>query len=329
MTLNAESFGLPFISKPRVLVTGANGYIGSAVCNLLKDRQFEVVQAVRKRKVAYQVEVGEIGPETDWIQALNGCDTVVHLAARAHITRERASDPLEAYRRVNVVGSDRLARAAARAGAKRLVFISSVGVNGASTTLDGIFTERTPPAPHNAYALSKYEAEITMLEISRETGIEVVLIRPPLVYGPNAPGNFGLLLRWLHRGIPLPLGSVCNKRSFVALENLVDFIALCADRDNSPKAANEVFLISDGEDVSTPELLRRVAHAHGTSAHLIPMPPSWLGMMAKLIGKSATVDSLLNSLVIDSTKTKDLLGWRPIISMDEQLRKIAQTGAPL
>lgn len=314
----------------RVLVTGGSGFIGKPTCDALKQHGMRVRATFRVGNLlpagVETVFINEIGPNTDWSSALVDVDVIVHLAARAHIVKGDGANAFSLFRHINTLGTLNLAQQAASMKVQRFVFVSSIGVNGANTTHQP-FTPNNPPAPHSFYAQSKYEAEQGLHRLASESSMEVVIIRPPLVYGPNAPGNFGLLLRWLQRGIPLPLGSVCNMRSFVALENLVDFIVLCADRKKSPKAANEVFLVSDGEDVSTPELLHKVARAYGISAHLIPMPPSWLRMMARLMGRSSTADSLLNSLVIDNTKTKDLLGWRPIISMDEQLRKIALTGA--
>jgi nucleoside-diphosphate-sugar epimerase len=314
----------------RVLVTGGTGFIGKPSCIALKQYGLQVRATFREGKSPPEgvqaVCINDIGPDTDWRAALTGVDVIVHLAARAHVVNGDEADALSLFRHVNTLGTLNLAQQAASMEVQRFVFMSSIGVNGANT-FQKPFTPDDPPAPHSPYAQSKYEAEQGLSRLASQSSMEVVIARPPLVYGPNAPGNFGLLLRWLQRGIPLPLGSVRNKRSFVALENLVDFITLCADRNNSPKAANEVFLISDGEDVSTPELLLRISRAYGTSAHLIPMPPSWLRMMARLMGKSATAASLLSSLAIDNTKTKDLLGWRPIISMDEQLRKIAEADA--
>jgi nucleoside-diphosphate-sugar epimerase len=185
------------------------------------------------------------------------------------------------------------------------------------------------PAPQDAYAISKWEAEQGLMAIARETGMGVVIIRPPLVYGLDVKGNFAKLVQWVRKGIPLPFGALQNRRSLLALDNLVSFIALCADPAKSPKAANEVFLISDGEDVSTAELLRRVARAYGTKAHLIPVPPAWLRFGARLLGKSAVADRLLGSLVIDSSKARELLGWRPVVTMDEQLQKMARDAAPV
>jgi nucleoside-diphosphate-sugar epimerase len=242
--------------------------------------------------------------------------------------KDKTVDPLAEYRMVNVAGTLALARQAAEAGVRRFVFISSIKVNGELTLSGRSFLPDDTPAPEDAYAISKLEAERGLMAISRDTGIEIVIIRPPLVYGPGVKGNFAAMIRWIRRGVPLPLGAVHNRRSLVALANLVDFIVLCADRERSPRAANEVFLIADGEDVSTTELLRKVARAYGGKPRLLPVPARWMRFAAGLLGKGAVADRLLGSLVVDSLKARDLLGWRPVISMNEQLQKMAQHDAP-
>jgi nucleoside-diphosphate-sugar epimerase len=222
-----------------------------------------------------------------------------------------------------VKGTLNLARQAAAYGVKRFVFLSSVKVNGECTLNGCAFRAADIPAPEDAYGISKLEAEQGLMDLARETGMEVVIIRPPLVYGPGVKGNFASLVRWVRKGIPLPLGVVHNKRSLVALENLVDFIALCADPERSKLAANEVFLISDGEDVSTNGLLRKVANAYSVAPRLMPIPVLWIRTVARLLGKRAVADRLLGSLVVDSSKAWDLLGWKPVVSMDEQLKNMA------
>jgi len=248
---------------------------------------------------------------------LLGCDVVVHAAARAHILRDEVVDPLAEYRRVNRDATLALARFAAQAGVKRFVFISTIGVNGNLNNRP--FAENDVPHPHDAYSLSKFEAEQGLLEITQQTGMEGVIIRSPLVYGVNAPGNFGSLVKWVKKGVPLPFGAVRNMRSLVALNNLVDFIALCADPERSPKAANEVFLISDGADVSTSDLLRKVAKACGVKSRLLKVPVGLMTIAAKLLGKGAAADRLFGNLQVDSSKARDLLGWKPVVTMDEEL----------
>lgn len=216
-----------------------------------------------------------------------------------------------------------LARQAAGTGVHRFVYISSVKVNGERTASNTAFHVGDTPVPEDAYGMSKYEAEQGRMALARDTGMEVVIIRPPLVYGPGVKGNFASLVRGVRKGIPLPLGAVHNKRSLVALENLVDFIAVCADPERSPRAANEVFLISDGDDFSTTELLRKVAKAYHVAPCLLPIPVSWIKTVAGFLGKSDVADRLLGSLVVDSSKARELLGCKPVVSMDMQLKKMA------
>lgn len=314
----------------RVCVSGARGFVGRALCAYLEANGHEVVHAVRRATLAGEIAVGEIGADTDWSFAIAYCsctgkdenvDAVVHLAAHVHVMRDEASDSLAEYRRMNVDGTLNLARQAVAAGVRRFVFLSSIKVNGEGK--EAAYRETDMPHPQDNYAISKWEAEQGLLALARETGLEVVIIRPPLVYGSGVKGNFANLVQWLRKNIPLPLGAVHNKRSFLALDNLVSFIALCADRVKSPQAANEVFLISDGEDLSTAELLRKVARAYDTRVRLIPVPVAWLRLGASLLGKRAVADRLLGSLLIDDSKARELLHWRPVVSMDEQLRKMA------
>lgn len=305
----------------RVLITGANGFIGSAMCARLAGDGHEVIGAVRGPRAAEgQVPVGEIGPETDWHPLLQGVEAVVHLAARAHVLRETEPDPMSAFRSVNTAGTLRLAEQAAEAGVRRFVFLSSIGVNG-NVTHGAAFTETDVPDPQDAYAVSKMEAEMGLREIARHRGMEIVLIRPPLVYGPGARGNFARLLGLARRNLPLPLGAIRNRRSLVGLENLISFVCTCLTH---PRAANETFLISDGEDLSTTQLLRKIAESFGLRPRLIPVPATWLATAARLLGKPTLAQRLLASLVVDSTKARELLGWKPVASVDEQLRKIAE-----
>jgi nucleoside-diphosphate-sugar epimerase len=259
-----------------------------------------------------------IDAATKWHQDLKNVEVVVHLAARAHILKEKSADPLGDFRQVNLEGTLNLALQAAKSGVKRFVFISSVGVNGSQTQIGHSFSEVDQPNPHNAYAISKLEAEQGLLRISNESGLEVVIIRPPLVYGLNAPGNFGSLLRAVHRGWPLPLGAVHNQRSLVALDNLVDFIITCI---NHPQAANQTFLVSDGQDLSTSELVRCMAQVAGLSAHLLPVPVWALKAGASLLGRGDVVQRLCGNLQIDISKARSLLGWVPPVSVEEGLRR--------
>ena len=303
-----------------VLVTGATGFVGQTLLGELRVRGHRVTPVVRRiTGLPHEVLIPDMNAQADWRAALVGCNAVVHLAARVHVMFDGVADPVAEFRRVNVKGTLNLARQAVAAGVRRFVFISSIKVNGES----GIFCERDDPAPQDAYAQSKMEAENGLMALAGSTGMEVVIIRPPLVYGPEVKGNFASLVRWVRQGIPMPLGAVKNQRSLVALDNLVDFIALCADPKRSPLAANEAFLISDGEDVSSTTLLMRVARAYGVKARLLPVPIGWLRLGARVLDKTAAADRLLGSLVVDSSKAQDLLGWRPVVTMDDQLRKMA------
>lgn len=308
----------------RFLVTGANGFVGQALCAEAIRRGLPVIGAARSAcelpAGVEQVIVGTIDGETDWTDALPRVDVVIHLAARVHVMRETDADPLAAFRYVNVAGTKRLALMAAKAGVRRFVFLSSVGVNG-NVTHELPFTEEDEPHPQNPYALSKLEAEKVLHGISAELGMEVVIIRAPLVYGPGNPGNFLRLLSLVDKGWPLPLASVTNSRSLIYLENLVDAIVTCISH---PKAAGQTYLINDGEDVSTPELIRKVAAALGRPARLFPFPPSLMRFAGKLFGKSDAVERLVGSLTIDSSKIRRELGWKPPYTMEEGLAETAR-----
>ena len=306
-----------------VLLTGAGGFIGRALCAEAVARSTTVRGISRSPcDLPAGVEnfvVGSISDCNDWRDVITGCDAVIHLAARVHVLQEANADPLAEFRRVNVQGTLNLARQAAAAGVRRFLFVSSIGVNGAET-FQQPYTDQDQVAPHSPYAVSKYEAELKLQALATETGMEVVIIRPPLVYGPDAPGNFGSLMRWLKRGVPLPLGAIHNQRSLVALDNLVDLIVTCLTH---PAAANQTFLVSDGEDVSTTELLRRMGQAMGCPARLIPVPASWLKLAAALVGKPDVTQRLCGSLQVNIEKTRRLLGWTPPLSLDEGLRRAA------
>lgn len=313
-----------------ILVTGASGFIGQALVRALCPLH-NVFGTTRRSETVFPSQVHKIiwDCSGDAPDRLPSIDVVVHLAARVHVMHDDTPDPLAEFRAANVDATQILARRAAAQGAKRFVFLSSIKVNGEATQAGQAFGADDAPQPMDAYAISKCEAEQLLMEVGRATGMEIVIIRPPLVYGPGAKGNFNSMIRWLQKGIPLPLGAVDNRRSLVALDNLVDFIALCANREKSSKASNETFLISDGEDVSTSELLTKVAQAYQVRTRLIPVSPGLIRLMAGLTGKAAVADRLLGSLVIDSAKARNLLGWRPVVTMDEQLRKMAQHDASM
>ncbi len=308
-----------------VLVTGADGFIGRRLCAYLSWRGERVRRAVRGTRpgissIDHSIEVGDIGPSTDWGKALEGVEVVVHLAARAHVLREVVNDPLADFRRVNVAGSLNLARQAAAAEVKRLVFVSSIGVNGSETR--GVpFAATDPPAPHSPYSFSKLEAEECLRRTALETGLQVVIVRPPLVIGPGAPGNFRRLLDILRRGIPLPLASVDNRRSFVAVDNLVDLIAVCLRHE---RAGGQTLLVSDGTDLSTPELLRCTGRALGLRVRLFQVPPYLLRSAAALLGWKEVAQRLCGSLQVDIGPTCRLLDWHPPISVEEGLRRAVQ-----
>lgn len=320
-----------------IAITGANGFIGSALRSALAVEGRNVRSIVRANKSQGDVAVGDIGPDTDWSEAVIGIDCIIHLAARVHIMNDSAPDLLAAYRGINVGGTLSLARQAAVAGVKRFIYLSSIKVNGESTSNaghqmnhgeygsinqvgEGIFTAHDTAAPSDAYAVSKWEAEQGLFALAAETGLEVTVIRPPLVYGPGVKANFLTMMRWLNNNIPLPFGSIRNKRSLVGVDNLVDLIITCIDH---PAAANQVFLVSDGEDLSTTELLTRTAIALGKTARLVPVPQGLIEFGLKIMGKKDLAQRLCGTLQVDISKTRELLAWTPPVSVDEGLRKTA------
>lgn len=309
-----------------MLVTGASGFVGRVLCAVLAKRGYPVRAVLRASANlgitgCKAVRISGIDSGTDWTDALHGITTVIHLAARVHVMKDVAIDPLEEFRRVNVAGTEHLARSAAASGVKRLVYVSSIGVNGLQTARDQSYSETDKPNPHNAYAISKWEAEQNLSRVSEETGLEVVILRPPLVYGVGAPGNFAQMLKVLAKGIPLPLASAHNLRSLVYVGNLVDALIVCATH---PAAAGQIYLVSDGEDVSTPDLLRQLGAAMGHPARLFPCPPALLKLAGRLTGKAEQVERLLGSLRVDSGKIRRELGWRPPYTLWEGLQN---TGA--
>jgi nucleoside-diphosphate-sugar epimerase len=310
-----------------ILVTGSTGFVGAALIERLKKDEFPFSAAVRDalnkelHPDVNNIEIGHLSSMLDWGYALKKCDVVIHLAARVHILKDKSKNPLADFRYINVDCSLNLARQAARAGVRRFIYVSSLKVNGEFTILGEPFTAEDVPRPQDFYGISKHEAEIGLRMISEEFGMELVIIRPPLVYGPRVKANFLSMMNWLHRGIPLPLGGVTeNRRSFLFIDNLVDMIITCI---NHPSAANQIFLAADDEDLSTAELLDRITLALGRSSKLISVPAPFIGIGAKLLGRSDITQRLCGSLQVDIKKTKSLLGWLPPVSVGEGLRQTA------
>lgn len=335
-------------------ITGATGFVGSALIKRLLRENYRLTAAVLAGEGAghlsesvERVTVVPLSESSDYTPAMQNVDTVIHLAARVHVMKETATEPLEEFRKVNLYGTKRLARQAAKAGVKRFVFMSTIGVNGDNSG-DKPYTDGDVPYPHNPYSVSKNEAELALQQISIETGMEVVIIRAPLVYGAGNPGNFLSLLRIVSKGIPLPLASIQNKRSLIYVGNLVDALATCATH---PAAAGKTYLVSDGVDVSTPELVRRVAHALGVPPRLVPFPVSVMKFIAKLLDNfgfwilnfrlfgskdlnseskiqnskfTGAVNRLTGSLTVDSSKFRNELGWKPPFTMEEGLGETAR-----
>lgn len=316
----------------KILITGATGFVGRSLvkrllaCNLNPNH---LVCSVRNRSIpelenVEQKIIDAIDEHQNWDPFLKDIQVVLHCAARVHVMNEVAAEPLTEFRRINVGGTLRLARQAAESGVRRFVFISSIKVNGEATQLGESFKADDVPAPSDPYSISKMEAEKGLMDLSNQTKMEVVIIRPPLIYGSGVKANFASMMQWLKRGIPLPLGAITtNRRSLVYIENLVDLIITCIDH---PKAANQIFLVSDGDDVSTTILCRKIAKALGCQARLFKFTPLLIKLAAKCIGKPELADRLCDSLQIDIVKTKELLNWNPKFSLDEGLIK---TVAPM
>jgi nucleoside-diphosphate-sugar epimerase len=308
---------------PIALVTGATGFVGSHLIPALVAMGWTVRVLARPGRTVETpgvatFSVGDLADTPDLGPALDGVDVVLHLAGRAHVLRETATDPADEFRRANVVATEQLALRAARSGVRRFVFLSSVGVNGRDTVPGRPFTESDPPHPHNSYAVSKWEAEQALRAVAAATGLEIAIIRPPLVYGPGVRANFLRLLGLAASGLPLPLASVQNRRSLVGVWNLCDLIVACATH---PAAAGETFLVSDQHDLSTPDLIRTVARALGRPARLFPFPVAVLRAAARVVGRGDEVDRLVGSLQVDSTKATRLLDWSPRVGVEEGLRR--------
>ena len=309
-----------------VLVTGASGFVGHFLCDLLLAQGFNVCGTLLKLgnhsllvSGVEPVTIKPLSADTEWNHALAGVDSIIHLAARVHIMDDSSADPLTEFRRVNVEGTAQLAREAAKAGVKRLVFISSIKVNGEESAIP--YTQDSPPNPTDPYGISKWEAEQALRKIEAETGLEIVIVRPPLVYGPGVKANFFKMIKIISRGVPLPLASITNKRSLIYVGNLVEALATCASH---PSAAGKTYLLSDGEDVSTPELIRRTAKALGVPARLLPFPLPLMRLAGKLTGKSGAVNRLTGSLTVDSSRMRQELGWTPPFTMEQGLEKTAK-----
>ncbi|SCB57363.1 UDP-glucose 4-epimerase [Rhizobium aethiopicum] len=304
----------------RCLVTGAAGFVGSPfVKRLQAEKVFDLVVTTRSQTSAFPPDVRHlpiaITEKTDWAASLEGVNVIVHLAARVHIMNDRAADPLAEFRRVNTAATLNLAEQAARSGVRRFVFVSTIKVNGEEN--DRPFRHDDTPKPIDPYGISKLECEIGLREIAAHHGMEIVIIRPPLVYGPGARGNFALLVNLVGRKLPLPFASLKNRRTLVAVQNLVDLIIACMVH---PAAAGETFLAGDGEDLSTPELIRGIAAGLGVTPMLVPFPPALLLMAARAAGKEAVYQRLCGSLQVDISRARDLLGWSPVVTPREGLK---------
>ncbi len=307
-----------------ILVTGANGFVGKLLVSDLLKKQYDVVGVLRSQNTnqadVKMAVIGEITAVTDWSTALDAIDVVVHLAARVHVMNDVASDPLAEFRRVNVDGTLNLARHAVKAGVRRFIFVSSIKVNGELTQVSKPFTASDIPCPQDAYGISKYEAEQGLLKLAKETGLEVVIIRPPLIYGGGVKANFASMMKAVKRGFPLPLGAINNKRSFVYVANLISLILKCIDH---PSAANQIFLVSDGCDLSTTELLKACAQSLGVTPRLLAVPQRLLEITAKILGKENLAQRLYGNLQVDITKTRQLLDWEPQFTVEDGLKDVA------
>ncbi|GBL44267.1 UDP-glucose 4-epimerase [Sulfuriferula multivorans] len=320
----------------KVLITGASGFVGRATCTWLVTQGLEVVGTVRHSHtpvqpvagVSYRI-VGDLNADTDWRATLAGVQGIIHCAARVHVMRETAEDPLAAFRSANVAGTERLARQAAAAGVKRLVFISSIKVNGEETASSSplpqgervSFREDDTPAPQDPYGQTKWEAEVKLAQVAQETGLEVVIVRPPLVYGPGVKGNLARLLSWVERGVPLPLAGIRNARSLIGIDNFTSALHACLTH---PAAAGRTYLVRDGEDISTSELVRRLGRHLGRPARLFALPTPLLESLGGLTGRRTDVQRLTGSLTVDDSRIRHELGWMPPYSLDEGLGQMAR-----
>lgn len=304
----------------RVLVTGANGFVGRPLCeSLAAHSDYQLRAATRKPVASFadNVSVGNLGADTRWDEALQNIDVVIHLAARVHVMQESEHNPLAAFRQVNVDGTRGLAEACLRQGVRRLIYLSSIKVNGEQTG-NQVFRPADLPGPVDPYGVSKLEAEQLLQQMAEVSALEVTIIRPPLVYGPGVKGNFERLIRLVKRRVPLPLGRVKNQRSLVSVFNLVDLIVRCVDH---PGAKNRIFLVSDGWDLSTPELIQEIARAVGVNARLLPVPAGLLTLLGRVAGKEAELQRLTGSLQLDISATRENLDWAPPLSFRQGLER--------
>ncbi|MEZ9699210.1 UDP-glucose 4-epimerase family protein [Vibrio sp. 10N.261.46.E12] len=307
----------------KLLVTGSTGFVGSRFAKLAQECQWEVLPVVRK---AAQIQpnslvVSSIDSSTDWSGAFDGVDCVVHCAARVHQMNESEQDALAAYREVNTLGTLTLARQAADAGVKRFVFVSSIKVNGELSELDSPFDPDLSHTPQAPYGLSKYEAEIELAQLAKDTGLDIVIIRPPLVYGPGVKANFLSMMRLIDKGIPLPFGAIKNQRSLVYLDNLCDLILTCCEH---PSAPGRTFLVSDDNDVSTTQLMQIIAQTMGKSSRLIPIPMSWIQLGASVLKKQQVAQRVCGNLQVEIGLTKDILGWKPPVTFEQGIKRTVE-----
>ncbi|MEZ9645209.1 UDP-glucose 4-epimerase family protein [Vibrio sp. 10N.261.52.C2] len=307
----------------KVLVTGSTGFVGARVVQLAEERGWAVVPVVRRTSRTQHncFFVSSIGPKTDWSDAFKGVDCIVHCAARVHQMNEGEQDALAAYRDINTLGTLNLAKQAAEAGVKRFVFVSSIKVNGELTEPGSPFLPNLDNIPKDPYGLSKYEAEVALTKLSKETGLEVVIVRPPLVYGPGVKANFLSIMRMVEKGMPLPFGAIHNKRSLVYIDNLSSLILTCCEH---PSAPGHTFLASDSQDVSTSQLIRAIALSMDKSSRLLPIPMSWIRVGASVLRKQHLAQRVCANLQVETCHTKEILGWTPPVTFEEGINKTVE-----
>ncbi len=310
-----------------IVITGGTGFVGSALVQQMIDKGLGGTVAMLLRndrnptaptsQQLHCIRTITLDAQVNVTTTLSGVKTVIHLAGRAHIMNDSAPDPLKAFRTANCDYALHVAKQAIAAGVKRFIYISSIKVNGERTNNGQPFSELSPPSPSDPYSISKHEAEVALSALSKETGLELVIIRPPLIYGDGAKGNFVRLAYLTARGIPLPFGAINNSRSLLYVKNLVDFLILCTHHS---KAAQQTFVLSDGQDVSTTKILRTLAQAQSSPARLLPVPAPWLRVSMQLLGAGKMADRLLGSLQVDASKAQELLGWTPPFSFETGIR---------